>query len=166
MNQLLKTKKGFTLMELLTVVIIIGILSSVALPQYRKVIERSRFTKAQVMAKSLYDSCERLVAEWGGETYGDLQNMGASARQAHAQGIRRFDVGGVNDLPAGIRYVGNNVRKLQGSGFEYTMGTSNCSVVIRRTVGPYQDTTIWYAGGQFIKCTSNTDGCYVYGVQD
>lgn len=35
-------KKGFSLIELLAAVLIIGILSSVALPQYRKAIERAR----------------------------------------------------------------------------------------------------------------------------
>ena len=35
-------KKGFSLIELLAAVLIIGILSSIALPQYRKAIERAR----------------------------------------------------------------------------------------------------------------------------
>ena len=49
-------KKAFTLLELLAVITIIGILSAIALPQYHKVMEKAHFTKAQVMAKSLYDS--------------------------------------------------------------------------------------------------------------
>ena len=35
-------KKGFTLIELMVTVLIVGILASVALPQYRKAIERAR----------------------------------------------------------------------------------------------------------------------------
>ena len=40
-------KKGFTLVELLMVVIIIGILVTLAVPNYQKVVERAKGTKAK-----------------------------------------------------------------------------------------------------------------------
>ena len=55
----LVNKKGFTLIEMLVVVLIIGILAAIALPQYELSVEKTRASQALVALRSLKDSMER-----------------------------------------------------------------------------------------------------------
>ena len=46
-------KQGFTLIEILVVVLIIGILSAIALPQYESAVEKSRMSEALINLKAI-----------------------------------------------------------------------------------------------------------------
>ena len=46
-------KKGFTLVELIIVIIIVGILASIGLTQYNKVVEKSRAAEARMILGTL-----------------------------------------------------------------------------------------------------------------
>ncbi len=56
-------KNGFTLTELMTVVIILGILMGIAGGSYRKATERSNFNEGLVAAHTIMEAVERYHAE-------------------------------------------------------------------------------------------------------
>ena len=58
-------KAGFTLMELLIVVIMIGVLTSLAMPQYRKAMDRSKAAEPMEVLPALFEARERWVIENG-----------------------------------------------------------------------------------------------------
>ncbi len=56
-------QKGFSLIELLVVVLIIGVLSSIALPSYTRSVEKSRATEAMQLIKAFNEAIYTYFAE-------------------------------------------------------------------------------------------------------
>ena len=54
----MKNKKGFTLLEILIVVLIIGVLVVIAVPQYKKSVTKSRLATMKNLIKSAADGAE------------------------------------------------------------------------------------------------------------
>ncbi|MBR3899596.1 MAG: prepilin-type N-terminal cleavage/methylation domain-containing protein [Elusimicrobiaceae bacterium] len=142
-------KKGFTLMEVMTVVIIVGILSSLALPQYRKILSKSRFTKAQVMAKAIHDACERTIAEWGVDSYSDLPS--------NVQALNRIIP--AEDAPTGAML---STTSLLYHDFAYTL-VGECKVNIDKNNGLYRAKFV-YNGTEFTCTEVDAEACNVYGL--
>jgi len=152
---MIMTKKGFTLIEVLTVVVIVSILTAVALPRYSKFVNRSRFTKAQVMAKALYESCERQVYEFGFESRRDL-----SAVRADKIGISNLDIGDTRDLPAGFT-ISNDDKSISGAGFMYALKNFSCNVTITKE----GDNSFYIEYSESgLKCYGTEKKCDAYGV--
>jgi type IV pilus assembly protein PilE len=58
-----KNEKGFTLAELLVVVLIIGVLTALSIPQYTKAVERARATEAMSLVKNINEAVYTYAAE-------------------------------------------------------------------------------------------------------
>lgn len=60
-----KNKKGFTLIEILVVILIIGILAAIALPQYKYVVAKAKFTQLLTATKAINDAQMRYMLAKG-----------------------------------------------------------------------------------------------------
>ena len=108
-------QKGFTLVELLTVLMIVAILTAVGLPQYGKAVERSRVSEAQAMLRTIYDSSERLAGEFGYRSYEQLRTVKGTANEANFS-FPRLDMFDADNLPAGCCLGERNENGTCGAG--------------------------------------------------
>lgn len=156
-------KKGFTLIELLTVVLIVAILTGVALPQYRKVVEKSHVTEAQSFLRTIYDSSERLAGEFGYDSYADL----VSAKGAEEYSFKRMDMFDADNLPFGCEIPLNNSTVLICERFIYRPLLGHY-VAAKKLEKPYAGTLIVLdRNTNQLYCqeaTASADACDVFGL--
>lgn len=61
----MKKKSGFTLIEMLVVVLIIGILASIALPQYTRAVEKAKVAQALITLKYMRERGQEFMLQHG-----------------------------------------------------------------------------------------------------
>ncbi len=91
----MKNKKGFTLLELLVVVLIIGILASIALPQYRKAVIKADFAEAYIKLKAAAQIEELCRVQNGTEVCEDDSSIDQVCAEINA--CEEYDHGGCID---------------------------------------------------------------------
>ena len=138
--------RGFTLVEMLTVVLIIAILTSLALPQYRKVVEKSRLSEVVARMRAYYDSSERLAGEFGFRSYERLlAAKGAANEKDYSFG--RLDMNTENcsaKAPSSNSSLGNVMLDCKDFAYRLSLtGTGSVPYVVAKKLNsPYAGTLI------------------------
>ena len=112
-------KDGFTLMELSVVVLMIGLLAAIALPQYVRAVEKSRYAETEELLQSLFNAQQRyyLTHNRYAEKFSDLDiefpNIDGENETEQTLTTRHFeyslaDVNGANNLAKAKRKKGDN----------------------------------------------------------
>ncbi len=71
----MRNKLGFTLIEMLVVVLIIGILAGIALPQYNRAVEKSKVVQALIILKYMRERGQEFVLTQGLESGSDYSRL-------------------------------------------------------------------------------------------
>jgi len=98
-----KRMQGVTLIELMTVVIIVGILASIAVPSYRRYLLRSQRTDATTALLRIQSGEEKYLVQWGVYTTKlkeKLADKGLGLSDTSEQGLYSLTV-----EPTGTGYI-------------------------------------------------------------
>ncbi len=87
MKKVTNNAKGFSLIELMIVVAIIGILAAIAVPSFQRFQAKARQSEAKTLLSGLYTAEKTYKMEWG-TYFGDFRNIGFDPN-----GNLRFRVG-------------------------------------------------------------------------
>lgn len=138
-------KKGFTLIEMLAVVLIMGILTAVALPQYRKSVERTRVAEALQMLPAIYDARDRLITEknftWGKNS----SILGGKPSWASQITFPKLDV-------AFKGKQGSSGHQWETDNCTYGLFTTGRTVSASLAKGAYAGTSLYYDGSNITCC--------------
>lgn len=113
-------KKGFTLMELLIVMIIVAVMATVAIPQYRRAVERGRAMEGLTNARQ---AAENIITYW--VINDDLPNNDGIADLLSVDLLKNnsFAIGNTISAVAGGKYA-LTVTRATSSGWNYLFKTT------------------------------------------
>ena len=124
---MMRNKKAFTLIELLVVVLVIGILSAVALPQYNFTVEKTRFAEARTVASSLQKAINVWLLENGGGPASTVAFLGDNANGSGLLSV---------DMETGLDCSKESGTQCAGKNFRYSAlcSTSHCYTFVSRFI--------------------------------
>ena len=102
-QNVLKSNTGFSLVELMIVVAIIGVLAAVAVPQYQRYVDRSRSAEAQSVLGTLHKHQKLFYIE------NKHYHPGIEFIEYHPEGPYHYNVGFSSNILVYAQYLGNIV---------------------------------------------------------
>ena len=165
----MKNRTGFTLIEMLTVVLIVGILAAVAVPQYRRAIQKAQATEAVAMLRVIHDSAERLASEYGYRSFPRFATS-SDASKANFQRMDMFDNDTINCSFNALGTLGqDSYTKMTCEYFEYYLNKNGNYVYAKKLGTPYKDTEVrlYWDDVPRLTCVDpeGSDGCDVYNIE-
>ena len=152
----MKHKHGFTLMEIMTVVIIISVLTAVVLPQYRRAVQKAQASEAIAMLRVINDSAERLAAEFGYRTFQAFST--AEATKAVFQRLDMFDNSTIKCSFTAVTMTCEH--------FTYYLNQGGDYVYARKNGEPFAGTEfrLYREDIPRLECANNAAACELYNL--
>lgn len=145
-------KKGFTLIEILIAVLIMGVLVAMAAPMYERTVEKSRIAEARTMLKRIYDAKRRV-----------LDNQEQTTYSASLFGFENLDF--TLPCPNGTTSSGGHQVTCSSKDFKFVLnptGAANAVCAVRRS-GDNAGVNFLYRGEE-VAATSEKFLCHNGGV--
>ena len=139
---------GFTLIELLVVVMIISVLTAVAMPQYRKSLDRAKAAEAAQLLPAIFEARERWMIEHGCRWTDDGYTCADDSKMTFG----KLDIEAKCTITTDLNTLSNN--KLTTPYWEYYLHLGKPSTSWQPCVGAkprwggtrYDDVVVYYRG--------------------